>query len=165
MRVVKLLDILIAYVLLFLFAAALVAGVFRWSFFIAAAAALGLYFLWEYLRLRCPWCASTVELSTLLRGLRRSCHCPSCGHEILVVLRVNSSVPEHAARSKAREEARAGAEDKKPQSPDVTRRDVARAAASVHIHASMRPGKGRPELFDAQAEEDGTVNKPKSGIK
>ena len=106
MRVVKLLDILIAYVLLILFAAALVAGVFDWRFFIAAAAALALYFLWEFLRLRCPWCSCTVELSHLFQGLRRSrtCHCPSCGHEITVVLRVNKAVPERAAQAEERED-------------------------------------------------------------
>lgn len=165
MRVVKLLDILIAYVLLILFAAGLVAGVFRWPFFIAAAAALALYFLWEYLRLRCPWCASTVELSFLLRGLRRSCHCPFCGHEITVVLHVNRSVPEHAARSKAREEAKAAAKDKKPEFPDVKREDVAQAAASVHLRASMRPGTDRPQLFDAEAEGLDKEKKPRFGKK
>lgn len=166
MRVVRLLDILIAYILLFLFAAALVAGVFRWRFFIAAAVALALYFLWEFLRLRCPWCSSTVELSRLLRGARRtrSCHCPACGHEITVVFRINRSVPEHAARTKARAEAREAAKDERPDTPEVRREDVSEAAASVHIHASMRPSQGR-ELFDAQAEEGDDVHKPRSGVK
>lgn len=165
MRVVKLLDIIIAYVLLLLFAAALVAGVFRWPFLIAAGAALALYFLWEFLRLRCPWCAGTVELSTLLRGFRRPCHCPFCGHEILVVLRVNRSVPEHAARSRARAQAQETGRDKAPAVPEVKREDVAQAAASVHLRASVRPGTDRPKVFDAEAEGLDDGKKPRSGKK
>lgn len=99
MRVVKLLDIVLSYVLMLLFAAALVAGVFKWPFFIAAAVLLGMYFLWEYFRLRCPWCRSAVEPSHLLRGLRRPCHCPSCGHEITVVVKVNNGPIKPYART------------------------------------------------------------------
>lgn len=98
MRVVKLIEILVDYVLLLAFAAALVGGVFLWPLFIAAALCLGLHFLWAYLRLRCPWCGSILEPGALLRGLRRSCHCPACGHEILVVTHVTRSVPEHPPR-------------------------------------------------------------------
>lgn len=95
MRVIKLFDILVDYVLMLIFAVSLVGGVFHWLFFIVAAVALAFYFVWGHLCLRCPWCGAAVEPSALLRGLRRPCHCPSCGHEITVVWRVNSSVPEH----------------------------------------------------------------------
>lgn len=97
MRVIRLFEILVGYALLLIFAAALVGGVFLWPFFLVAAAALIGYFLWEHFCLRCPWCRSAVEPSQLLRGLRHPCHCPACGHEITVVVRLDPNVPEHAA--------------------------------------------------------------------
>ncbi len=94
MRVVKLLDIIIEYVLMLAFAVMLVAGVFRPWCFVAAAIALAGYFIWGALRLRCPKCGGQVEPGALLRGIRHGCHCPECGHEIIVVTRVNRSIPE-----------------------------------------------------------------------
>ena len=108
MRVIRFFEILVAFALMLIFAAALVGGVFRWPFFILAAVALGIYFVWEFVCLRCPWCGSVMEPSRLARGLRRPCHCPSCGHEITVVWRVNTRVPEHGPDS----------EEELPEEPD-----------------------------------------------
>lgn len=91
MRVVRVLDILLAYLLIFACAGFLVAGVFVPWYFIGAGAALALYFLWSCLRLRCPWCGVSVDLGKLLRGLRKTCNCPNCGHEITVALYVNEA--------------------------------------------------------------------------
>ena len=124
MRVVTLLDIVLGYALLLLFAAALVMGVFKWGFFIAAAVLLLLYFVWDFLRLRCPWCRGPVEPSQLLRGLRRSCHCPSCGHEITVVTRVNRSVPRR----------RRSAPAAPPEDPTPRRRPELFDAEKENIH-------------------------------
>ncbi len=93
MRVVHFFDILVEYVFALAFAACLVAGVFDWRYFVVAGLALLFYFIWGAWRLRCPWCGGAVELSDLCRGLRKSCHCPACGHEIVVVTRVNIKSP------------------------------------------------------------------------
>ncbi len=91
MKVVRFFDILLEYFFMLAFAVCLVAGVFNWRFFIAAAVALLAYFIWGVLRLHCPWCGSPVELSDLFRGLKKGCHCPACGHEITVVTKVNKN--------------------------------------------------------------------------
>ena len=90
MKVIRVFDIVLEYIFMFAFAASLVLGVFKWSFFIVAGAALALYILWAVLRLRCPWCHSGVELGELARPRRHGCHCPACGHEIIVVTRVSN---------------------------------------------------------------------------
>lgn len=89
MRVIRLFDVLLQYFFILAFAASLVAGVFVWQFFIVAAAALLCYIVWGVWRLRCPWCRGPVELNDLLRGRKKTCHCPACGHEITVVWRQN----------------------------------------------------------------------------
>ena len=88
MRVIRLFEIILAYIFMLAFAVFLVAGVFNKWFFFAAAAALACYFILNVWRLHCPWCGGPVELSALFRGLKKGCHCPSCGHEITVVVRV-----------------------------------------------------------------------------
>ena len=88
MRVIRIADVLLQYIFIFLFAVSLVAGVFRWQWFIVAGVAILAYLVWGLWRLRCPWCKSFVELGDLVRGLKRSCHCPACGHEITVVTRL-----------------------------------------------------------------------------
>ena len=88
MRVIRIYDVALQYIFIFLFAGSLVAGVFSWPWFIVAAVALILYFVWGFWRLRCPWCGGPVEVSDLIRARRRQCHCPACGHEIIVVTKL-----------------------------------------------------------------------------
>ena len=84
MRIIRIFDVLLAYVFVIVCSAALVAGCFRWRWFILAGASLAAYFIWTILMLRCPWCGGFINLSSLLRARRRRCHCPGCGHEITV---------------------------------------------------------------------------------
>ncbi len=100
MRVVRLFDILLAYLLIFACAGFLVAGVFAPWCFAVSGAALALYFLWSFLRLRCPWCGMSVDLTKLLRGLRKTCNCPNCGHEITVALYVRKTPPKRRREPK-----------------------------------------------------------------
>ena len=101
MRVVRVFDVLLEYAFVIAFAAFLVAGVFAEKYFIWAGVALALYFIWGLIRLRCPWCRSTIELWDLLRGVRKGCNCPACGHEITVVWYVNRH-PERKVRHRER---------------------------------------------------------------
>ncbi len=93
MRVIRIADVVLQYIFIFLFAGSLVAGVFRWQWFIVAGAAILAYLVWGLWRLRCPWCGGAVELGELIHGRRGSCHCPSCGHEITVVTRLGKLTP------------------------------------------------------------------------
>lgn len=93
MRIIRVHDVLLQYIFIFLFAGSLVAGVFRWPWFIVAGVAIVMYFIWSFWRLRCPWCRGAVELGDLLRGRRGQCHCPVCGHEIIVVTRLGKLKP------------------------------------------------------------------------
>ena len=93
MRVVRLFDILFSYLLVLVCAAGLVAGLFDVRFFAVSGAALVIYLIWGFFRLRCPWCGETVDLNKLLRGYKRTCNCPNCGHEITVALFVKKKPP------------------------------------------------------------------------
>ena len=95
MRVVRFFEIILAYIFMVAFAVFLVAGVFDKWFFAAAAGALACYFILNAWRLHCPWCGGPVELSALFRGLKKGCHCPSCGHEITVVVKVSRQDRKH----------------------------------------------------------------------
>ncbi len=99
MKYIHVFDIVLEYGFMFAFAVCLVLGVFNWHYFIAAAAALVFYIVWGFLRLRCPWCGSGVELSDLARARRHGCNCPVCGHEITVVRRVNKKPPQRGGRN------------------------------------------------------------------
>ena len=100
MRVVRLADILLSYLLVLVCAAGIVGGIFDFRYFIAAGAALAVYFVWGWLRLRCPWCGEHVDSGKLLRGLWRTCNCPNCGHEIVVVPFVSSGTPAKLRRAR-----------------------------------------------------------------
>lgn len=99
MRVIRVFEILLQYLAVLVFGASLVGGVFWWKSFYIAGGALAFYILWGLIRLRCPWCRGTVELWTLLRGVRHGCHCPHCGHEITVVWWVNRGKPRKLRRA------------------------------------------------------------------
>lgn len=100
MKVIWVLDIVLAYLLIFACAAFLVAGVFKPVCLIWALAALVAYILWSFLRLRCPWCGVSVDLTKLLRGVRKTCNCPNCGHEITVALYVRKAPPRKRSEPK-----------------------------------------------------------------
>ena len=105
MRVVHVIDILLEYLAVLAFGASLVGALFWWKALYVAGGALLFYILWGLIRLRCPWCRSSVELWTLLRGVRRGCHCPHCGHEITVVWWVSHGKPRKLRRAeRARQE-------------------------------------------------------------
>lgn len=101
MRVVRLFDILLSYLLVLLCGAGLVAGIFDVRYFLGAGAAFLMYLVWGFFRLRCPWCGESVDSARLLRGLWRTCNCPNCGHEIIVVPFVSHGTPAKLRRARA----------------------------------------------------------------
>ena len=87
MRIIRIFDIILAYVFVVVCALALVAGCFNWRWFILSGAMLAAYFIWDILMLRCPWCGGFINLDRLLHAWRHQGYCSSCGHEITVARR------------------------------------------------------------------------------
>ncbi|MGM9521906.1 MAG: hypothetical protein ACI3VB_05450 [Oscillospiraceae bacterium] len=84
MKLIRAVDVYIAYFFIIAFAVTLVAGVFKWVFFIPSAVMLAAYFLWNACRLRCPKCGSSTNLDRLLYARKHTYHCAACGEEMIV---------------------------------------------------------------------------------
>ena len=84
MKVMRLWEVLLSYGLIITFAVLLVFGVFSPLLLIPAALALGGYFVWGWLKLRCPGCGAFINLDRLIYARHHDFHCPSCGQEIHV---------------------------------------------------------------------------------
>ncbi len=89
MKTVKLHYVLICYCLVLVVAASLVAGFFHSFYFILSGVALAAYFIVNILTLRCPYCRCFVNLDKLIYAWRHNYHCPHCGHEIIVVTKID----------------------------------------------------------------------------
>lgn len=89
MKVIKLHWVLLAYLLLLILAASLVAAVFEPWYLVLSGASLAGYFALSILKLRCPSCGAFVNLDRLVRARFRDVHCPACQHEITVVTKIS----------------------------------------------------------------------------
>ena len=82
MRKIKSRHILWASASLTLFYVCLIAGAFKWPSLLLSALFLALYILIDRKFLRCPNCASFVNLGRLLFARTHIYHCAHCGKVI-----------------------------------------------------------------------------------
>ena len=78
-------DISLGFILVVLFVSTLVAGAFRWPFFIFSAILLFLYILLDKKKLRCPNCGGFENLDRLSYAKNHTHHCRHCGERIRVL--------------------------------------------------------------------------------
>lgn len=82
MQNIKKKHIVLAYVLLILFAVGIIAGIFKWPFFIPAALALAGYCVLDKKCLRCPHCGGFTNLDRLGYAVNHEYHCARCGKQL-----------------------------------------------------------------------------------
>lgn len=78
-------DLNLGFALAVLFSITLVAGAYKWPFFVVSATFLVSYIMLDRKKLRCPNCGGFENLNRLMSAKKHVFHCRHCGERINVI--------------------------------------------------------------------------------